>query len=44
MKKRKKNKNKVVKLTDEQYNDYIMSLKDETPPKLVRDALDDKNI
>ncbi len=39
----KKKKNKVVKLTDEQYNDYIMSLKDETPPKLVRDALDDKN-
>lgn len=28
----KKKKNKIVKLTDEQYNNYIMSLKDEQPP------------
>ena len=34
MSKRKK-KEKVVKLTDEQYNAYIMALKDEKPPKLV---------
>ncbi len=40
----KRKKHKVVKLTDQQYNDYIMSLKDETPTKLVRDALDDKNV
>lgn len=38
-----KKKNKVVKLTDKQYNDYIMALKDEKPPKIVREAhhLDD---
>lgn len=33
-----KKKNKVVKLTDEDYNNYIMALKDEKPPKLVREA------
>ena len=38
MAKRKKNKNKVVKLTDEQYGNYIMALKDERPPKLVEQA------
>lgn len=32
----KKRKNKVVHLTDEQYNAYIMALKDEKPPLLVR--------
>lgn len=37
----KKKKNKVPKLSDEQYNEYIMSLKDETPPKIVRDAQND---
>ena len=37
MAKRKKNKNKVVKLTDEQYGNYIMALKDERPPKLVEE-------
>ena len=31
----KKKKNKVIKLTDEQYNAYIMALKDETPPELM---------
>ncbi len=35
---RKKKKNKVVKLTDKEYGDYIMSLKDEKPPKLIRDT------
>ena len=28
-------KNKVKKLTDEEYQKYIMSLKDEKPPFLV---------
>jgi hypothetical protein len=31
----RKRKNKVVKLTDEQYNNYIMALKDEKPPELI---------
>ena len=30
-----KKKNKVVKLTDEQYGAYIMALKDEKPPALM---------
>lgn len=34
----KKKKNKVIKLTDEEYNNYIMALKDEVPPKLVRET------
>ena len=38
MSKSKKNKKKVAKLTDEQYNNYIMSLKDERPPQLVEQA------
>ncbi len=36
----KKKKNKVVKLTDEQYGAYIMALKDEKPPVLVRKTQD----
>lgn len=32
----KKTKNKVKKLTDEEYGRYVMSLKDEKPPLLVR--------
>ena len=40
----KKKKNKIKKLTDEQYNQYIMALKDEKPPKAVRELqADDKN-
>lgn len=31
----KKKKNKVIKLTDEQYGAYIMALKDERPPQLI---------
>ena len=31
----KKKKNKVVKLSDEDYNNYIMSLKDEKPVKPI---------
>ena len=42
MSRKKKNcrkvKEKVVKLTDEQYGNYIMALKDERPPMLVREA------
>ena len=38
MGKKKKNKEKVIKLTDEEYNAYIMALKDEKPPKLVRET------
>ncbi len=36
MKMSKKRKNKVKKLTDEEYGNYVMSLKDEKPPLLVR--------
>lgn len=42
MSKRKKNKNKVIKLTDEQYGAYIMALKDERPPKIVEDTQKDE--
>jgi len=38
MSKKKKNKNKVTKLTDEQYSNYIMALKDERPPQIVEKA------
>ena len=44
MSRKKKNsrkaKDKVVKLTDEQYGAYIMALKDERPPMLVRKTQD----
>jgi len=42
----KKKKNKVIKLTDEQYNAYIMALKDEKPPLLQRQTqdIDSENI
>ena len=33
---RRKKKNKVVKLTEEDYSHYIMSLKDEEPVEPVR--------
>lgn len=32
---KKKKKNKVVHLTDEQYGAYVMALKDEKPPMIV---------
>jgi hypothetical protein len=32
----KKKKDKVKKLTDEEYSKYIMALKDEEPPAIVR--------
>ena len=37
----RKVKDKVVKLTDEQYGAYIMALKDERPPLLVRKTQQD---
>ena len=33
----KKKKNKVKKLTEEEYNQYLMALKDEEPPKIIKD-------
>ena len=36
----KAKKCKIKKLTDEEYANYIMALKDENPPKLVRDMYD----
>lgn len=33
----KKKKNKVKKLTEEEYGQYLMALKDEVPPKPIRD-------
>ena len=41
MSKKKKNKNKVAKLTEEEYNAYVMSLKDEVPPQIVRKTQED---
>ena len=38
MAKKKKNKNKVIRLTDKEYGDYVMALKDEKPPKLMRET------
>ena len=37
----RKVKEKVIKLTDEQYGAYIMALKDERPPLLVRTTQQD---
>ncbi len=39
---KKKKKNKVIKLTEEQYGQYIMALKDEQPPKIIRETQEDK--
>lgn len=36
----KKKKNKVKKLSDEEYGQYIMALKDEKPPVIVRKTQD----
>ncbi len=38
MAKKKKKHAKVKKLTDEQYNAYIMAMKDEKPPEIVERA------
>ncbi len=40
MSRKKKNKNKVAKLSDKEYGEYIMSLKDEVPPKIIRETQD----
>lgn len=36
MSNKNKKKNKVVKLTEEDYNNYVMAMKDEKPPVLIR--------
>ena len=33
---KRKNKNKVKKLSDEEYSKYIMALKDEEPPTIIK--------
>ncbi len=33
-----KKKNKVKKLTDQEYEQYIMALKDEVPPQIIRET------
>ena len=33
-----KKKNKIRKLSDEEYDNYIMALKDEVPPKIIRET------
>ncbi len=38
----KKKKNKIKKLTDEEYGRYIMALKDERPPQAVIDLQKDR--
>ncbi len=32
----KKKKTKIKKLTDEEYGQYLMALKDETPPSAIK--------
>jgi len=39
----RKRKNKTRKLTEKDYNNYIMSLKDEKPPKLVEEYQNEKS-
>ena len=39
----KKKKNKIKKLSEEEYNKYIMALKEEKSPKLVSDAMKNEN-
>ena len=38
----KKKKTKIKKLTEEEYGNYIMALKDEKPPVAVRKLQQDK--
>lgn len=38
----KKRKNKVIKLSEEQYNNYIMALKEERPPELIEKTQENK--
>lgn len=33
---KRKSKNKVKKLSDEEYSKYIMALKDEEPPAIIK--------
>lgn len=34
----KTKKSKIKKLTEEEYNQYLMALKDEVPPKIIRET------
>lgn len=38
----RKKKNKIKKLTEEEYGNYLMALKDEVPPAAVRELQKDK--
>lgn len=40
MSRKKSKKSKVAHLTDEEYGKYIMALKDEEPPKLIKENKD----
>lgn len=40
----RKRKTKTRKLTEKDYNNYIMSLKDEKPPKLVEEYQKEKSL
>lgn len=39
----RKKKDKVVKLTEEDYNKYIMSLKGSKPPLLIKKTMEEEN-
>ena len=39
---KKKKKNAVKKLTQEDYNNYIMALKEEVPPLAIRKQMNDE--
>ncbi len=34
----KKKKSKVKKLSEQEYNEYLMALKDEVPPEIIRET------
>ena len=34
----KKKKSKVKKLSEQEYNEYLMELKDEVPPEIIRET------
>ena len=40
---KKRKKNKVKKLTEEQYANYIMALKDEKPPMIIEEVNGNKD-
>lgn len=44
MTKKRNTVNKVPRLTEEDYEKYIMSLKDETPPEIVRKTQSEEKV